>query len=232
MADAPNNGTNDSPRGRGQRARGGRPSRSRGGRGNRQRSPQVTERRNEQQGAAAAHEASAVVQPANRPTRGGAPRGRGRGEGRGSRRGRQAAAGTGQRTTIAAGRAFGGHLTAETETEDQGSEASVPFNADASVFVPERQKMSLPGLLADHQNLVPLISPRGFMRISAMGTTNVSSVQMKFYGIHVSGHVRSAGQPLTCHALRNGSRTGISPQTKTSNKPSNRFGDVPAVTRL
>ncbi|KAF2972320.1 hypothetical protein GQX73_g1233 [Xylaria multiplex] len=129
----------DSSRSRGQRARGGRPSRGRGGwagRGNRQRNPPLTEINNGQQGTPAAASTPAIDQPTPHASRdGGAPRGRGRREARGTRRGR-AIAGNGQRTVIAASRQFGGHLTTETETEDQSSQVSTGFNADASVFVP------------------------------------------------------------------------------------------------
>ncbi|KAI1425447.1 hypothetical protein F5Y12DRAFT_747538 [Xylaria sp. FL1777] len=124
---------------RGQRSRGGRPSRSRGGRGgrgNRQRNPQFTDSSDGQQGISTVTSVPTVDQSASYATRdGGAPRGRGRREVRGSRRGR-ATASSGQRTTMAASRAFGGRLTTETETEDQRSEVSTRLDASASVFVP------------------------------------------------------------------------------------------------
>ncbi|KAI1356637.1 hypothetical protein F5Y01DRAFT_112 [Xylaria sp. FL0043] len=130
-------------RSRGQRAQGGRSSRSRGGwggRGNRQRNPQLPDPTNRQQEASAANSVSAAEQAASHASRdGGAPRGRGRGRGRGeirgSRRGR-AVAGSGQRTTMVAGRTFGGRLTAETGADDQNSEVSAGLDATASVFVP------------------------------------------------------------------------------------------------
>ncbi len=131
--------SNDPLRSRGQQARGGRPSRSRGGRGgrgNRQRNPQFTDSSDGQRGMPTTASVPAVTHFSSHATRdGGAPRGRGRREARGSRRGR-AAAGSGQRTTIAASRSFGGHLTTETETEDQSNEVSTGLDAGASVFVP------------------------------------------------------------------------------------------------
>ncbi|KAJ3565800.1 hypothetical protein NPX13_g7362 [Xylaria arbuscula] len=128
-------GSHDPVRSRGQRARGGRVSRSRGGRGgrgNQQRNPQPTESSDGRQGSSAAIPVSVptVDQSASQTARG-----RGRREARGSRRGRGLAA-SGQRTTIAANRAFGGRLTTETEADDQNGEASTSLDAGAAVFVP------------------------------------------------------------------------------------------------
>ncbi|KAI3329019.1 hypothetical protein HD806DRAFT_519344 [Xylariaceae sp. AK1471] len=133
-AEVPDARPNDLLRNRGQRSRGGRASR---GRGNRQRNSQISERNNESQGTAAAVSAPAVDQSTIPSTHdGSASRGRGRRGARGARRGRATTTSSGQRTTIAAGRTFGGHLTTETETEDPNSEASRTLNAGASVFVP------------------------------------------------------------------------------------------------
>ncbi|KAI0512534.1 hypothetical protein F5B22DRAFT_615182 [Xylaria bambusicola] len=134
-------GSHEPLRSRGQRARGGRASRGRagrGGRGDRQRNSRPTERGDERQETSTPASASAPAagQPSSHATQdGGAPRGRGRREARGSRRGRGVAA-SGQRTTIAANRAFGGHLTTGPETEDQNGEASTGLDAGAAVFVP------------------------------------------------------------------------------------------------
>lgn len=134
--EVPSNRNSDSLRSRGRQERGGRPSRGRGGRGNRRGNPQLTERGNEQLGTPISAPAPAIDQPASHATRdGGAPRGRGRRGARGSGRGR-AIPSTGQRTTIAASRAFGGHLTGETRTEGQSDEVPTALNAGASVFVP------------------------------------------------------------------------------------------------
>ncbi|KAI8948899.1 hypothetical protein F4801DRAFT_555135 [Xylaria longipes] len=126
-------------RSRGHRARGGRPSRgrgSRGGRGNHQGNHQVAERSNEEHRTAAETSVPAANQSASQAARdGSAPRGRGRRGARGSRRER-AVTGSGQRTTIAASRAFGGRLTAETEPEGHNSESPTSLNAGASTFVP------------------------------------------------------------------------------------------------
>ncbi|TRX90148.1 hypothetical protein FHL15_008876 [Xylaria flabelliformis] len=152
--EAAENRPNESSRGRGNRARGGRPSRgrgSRGGRGNHQRNHQVAERSNEQQGTAAPTLAERPASEASRD--GSAPRGRGRRGARGPRRDR-AAIGGGQRTTIAAGRAFGGRLTAETGPEDQSSESPTSLNASASTFVPGQ----------------PFVQPR----LSTEGANNIS----------------------------------------------------------
>ncbi|KAI1188966.1 hypothetical protein F5B17DRAFT_393600 [Nemania serpens] len=130
---------NEPSRSRGRQDRGGRPSRGWGGRrgrGDRQRNPQAAERRNEQLGTTTAVSVPVVDRTTPHATRdGGAPRGRGRRGTRGSGRGRANTAG-GQRTSIAASRVFGGHLTAEAEPEDQSSEISTAMNASASVFVP------------------------------------------------------------------------------------------------
>ncbi|KAI0107487.1 hypothetical protein GGR51DRAFT_149565 [Nemania sp. FL0031] len=124
-----------SGRGRGRQDRGGRASRGRGGRGNRRGNPPATERGNEQS-ISIENPATAIDRSASRPSRDGdTPRGRARRGARGMRRGR-GATGNGQRTTMAAGRAFGGHLTQETEAEDEAGETSTALNASASVFVP------------------------------------------------------------------------------------------------
>lgn len=134
-------GSHDPIRSRGQRARVGRASRGRGGRGGRgnpQRSPQPTDSSEGRQGTStpASITAPAVSQSASQATRdGSAPRGRGRREARGSRRGRGTAT-SGQRTTIAANRTFGGRLTTENEAEDQNGEVSASLDAGAAVFIP------------------------------------------------------------------------------------------------
>ncbi|KAI0404222.1 hypothetical protein F4802DRAFT_568469 [Xylaria palmicola] len=137
------------PRGPGHRGRGrgGRHSRFSGGRGGRgggggggsqQRNHQLAERQNEEQ-ASAAVEPGSVSHTAHAAPGDGAPRGRGRRGARVSGRGR-AATGRGQRTTMVAGRTFGGRLTTEieTETEMEGNSTQVPaaLNASASIFVP------------------------------------------------------------------------------------------------
>lgn len=138
-AEAPEPRPNDPLRSRGHRARGGRPWRGRGGRGgrgNHQGNHQVAERSNDQHRAAVPTSVLAIDQSASNTTRdGSAPRGRGRRGARGSRSERTAIGG-GQRTTIAASRAFGGRLTAETGPEDQTSESPTSLNASASTFVP------------------------------------------------------------------------------------------------
>jgi hypothetical protein len=123
----------DLPRSRGQRSRGGRAPR---GRGNRQRNAQFTGRNNEAQGATAAAPVPAVDQSATSTQNDSVPYGRGRRGGRSARRGRATTTGSGHRTTMVAGRTFGGHLTTEPEIEDQSGDASRSLDAGAPVFVP------------------------------------------------------------------------------------------------
>lgn len=256
---------NEPSRSRGRQDRGGRPSRGWGGRrgrGDRQRNPQAAERRNEQLGTTTAVSVPVVDRTTPHATRdGGAPRGRGRRGTRGSGRGRANTAG-GQRTSIAASRVFGGHLTAEAEPEDQSSEISTAMNASASVFVPGQPFVRsryvitlsissrwrrLTSTIALKEETIPLrrplvgrpglalpISPPGFTKILPMDNMSVSSVLMKFCGTHVSGPVRSAGPPLTCHALRSGSRIGPSRLTKSNNNNNlnSKHGGAPAAIRL
>ncbi|GAW16050.1 hypothetical protein ANO14919_054720 [Xylariales sp. No.14919] len=264
--DASGTGPSDSSRSRGHRARGGRPSRNRGGRGgrggrgNRQGNPPIAGTSDGQQGAPATPSIPVTDQSASHAARdGGAPRGRGRRGARGPRRGRVVTGG-GQRTTIAASREFGGHLTTEMETEDQNSEVSTALNADASVFVPgqpfvrpryiynipqryivwekadisavtKRQKMLRANKLVDCQSPVLLIFPRGYTKISAMDNTNASSVQTKFCQIRVSGPAQFVGLPPTCHASRSGLRIGLNRPTKSNSNPSSKSGGALDATR-
>ncbi|KAI0555399.1 hypothetical protein F4679DRAFT_523582 [Xylaria curta] len=157
-AEAAETRPNESLRSRGNRARGGRPSRGRGGRGgrgNHQGNHQVAERGNEQQRTATPTLAPSADRPASEAFRdGSAPRGRGRRGARGPRRDR-AAIGGGQRTTIAAGRAFGGRLTVETGPEDQSSGSPTSLNASASTFVPGQPFVQPSTQAANNNSLKP-----------------------------------------------------------------------------
>ncbi|KAI0447719.1 hypothetical protein F4803DRAFT_179203 [Xylaria telfairii] len=161
-AEAPETRPNDPLRTRGHRARGGRPSRGRGGRGgrgNHQGNHQVAERSNEQHRAAAPTSVPATDQSASHAARdGSAPRGRGRRGARGSRSERIAIGG-GQRTTMAASRAFGGRLTTETGTEDQTSESPTSLNASASTFVPGQPFIRPSTQAANNSSLKPVRRP-------------------------------------------------------------------------
>ncbi|KAI1310320.1 hypothetical protein F5Y03DRAFT_345751 [Xylaria venustula] len=134
--EAPNTRSGDPSRSREQRRR--QPRRNRGGRGGRgnHQNLQSAGDSERQQGEPATASTPDADQSTAHASRGrGGPHGRGQREARGVRRGR-GHVGSGQRTTIAAGRTFGGRLTTETENDDQNSEMSASLDANASVFVP------------------------------------------------------------------------------------------------
>ncbi|KAI2635508.1 hypothetical protein GGS21DRAFT_516219 [Xylaria nigripes] len=118
----------DPLRSRGSRGRGGRSSRGRANRQrNSQRNSQLPEAPNEPQGT---NTVPSVIAPEQSASNVRHQRGRTRGGPRSPRRGRA----TADRTTIAATRAFGGHLTIENSIEN--SVAPPALDPNASVFVP------------------------------------------------------------------------------------------------